>query len=290
LISQIMSAAQKPTITIIGLGRLGSALFQVLGAAGYNIVSVVSSRDNLQHFGANDYTCHVRNISALRNIGDLCFLCVPDDVISSAATMLNTAVNLSETTVVHVSGARTSEELHTIKSDCYGIASFHPIQTFTKQCDSEVFSGITISLEGDVNAIEMLIPIVSSLGAKHLILSPSDKTRVHAAAVIVSNFMSSLFLIADDILADTLIDDGSPSHKMFATICRQTLENIINHGLPGAITGPASRGDINTIKKHLDLLSSNSNKQIYKLLSNRIVREFYEPTHPICEILQHTEQ
>jgi predicted short-subunit dehydrogenase-like oxidoreductase (DUF2520 family) len=279
----------KPEITIIGLGRLGSALLRALDLAGYPIASVVSGKNTLNKSLPSSVKQHSARIANLKVIGDICFICTPDDAIASVATELSHTLQLSGTTVVHVSGAKVSDELIALEGLCAGIASFHPIQTFKPGSEPAVFKNISVSLEGDKHAVDILIPIVQALGANHLILNASDKTRIHVAAVFVSNFMSSLFLIADDILKESQVKSTSASSEIFATICRQTLENILTDGLPAAITGPASRGDVQTLIKHLDMLDSLEYKQIYRLLSKRITTEFYEKNHPVCVFLQQSE-
>jgi predicted short-subunit dehydrogenase-like oxidoreductase (DUF2520 family) len=281
---------QKPTLTIIGLGRLGSALFRSALFAGYQVVSVVSAKDLKTKFHNCSKVQHARKIHELSHIGDICFICVPDDAISTVATKLAPVMDLSETYVVHVSGAKVSKELDPVKYISAGTASFHPIQTFTETSKKDVFDSITVTLEGNSEAISLLKSFVLSLNAKPLVLSPEDKSRVHTAAVFTSNFMFSLFLFADDILRQSPTEQLPGTSDLFAALCNQTLGNILEHGMPHAITGPASRGDLKTLNKHLELLESDDLRKVYRLLSYRIAREFHHEDHPVSVFLQHQEQ
>ena len=61
------------------------------------------------------------------------------------------------------------------------------------------------------------------------------------------------------------------SNDMMFSLLRETLEKSIENGPDNAQTGPAVRGDISTIKKHLNLLSfSPELSQIYQCLTKSI--------------------
>lgn len=48
------------------------------------------------------------------------------------------------------------------------------------------------------------------------------------------------------------------------------IENVCDKGLVGALTGPVERGDIGTVKKHMEVLTG-SDKNLYRLLSLKLL-------------------
>ena len=58
-------------------------------------------------------------------------------------------------------------------------------------------------------------------------------------------------------------------------------------GAEKALTGPARRGDRETINKHLNLLKDyNEEKEIYKLLTNYIINKYLEKVSILERIFQ----
>jgi hypothetical protein len=53
-------------------------------------------------------------------------------------------------------------------------------------------------------------------------------------------------------------------------LIRETAEKIMTLSPNEAQTGPAKRKDIHTIKSHLELISNDNYKNIYKLLTQSI--------------------
>ena len=60
-------------------------------------------------------------------------------------------------------------------------------------------------------------------------------------------------------------------------LVRETVNKAFSMGAEKALTGPARRGDKETINKHLNLLKDyNEEKEIYKLLTNYIINKYLE--------------
>ena len=123
------------------------------------------------------------------------------------------------------------------------------------------------------------------LGGKPRQVDEQTKLALHAAGVMISNFMSALFLNANDLIQTYVQDDEHNfAIEYYKGIARSTLENIITQGLPDAITGPVARGDLKTVHRHLGILKDPEAITFYKLMTRRLAREFHNDEHAIFRL------
>jgi predicted short-subunit dehydrogenase-like oxidoreductase (DUF2520 family) len=224
-------------LAIIGRGKLGSALVKAFRIAGHTVVD-------------DAFT------------SELIILCVPDDAIASVSE------TYAGRLMVHTSGTNASSILagNGLK------ASMHPIQTVRSGAHFDVFHGIHVSLEGDAALISILTRLVKDVGAIPLYVTPEQKKAIHLAAVMVSNFAIALHMLADDVLKAS--DVMTPSAELFKPLMNRTLTNMREVGPMKARTGPAVRGDLETMRSHLALLKRHPSAiAAYKALSEVLAKE-----------------
>jgi predicted short-subunit dehydrogenase-like oxidoreductase (DUF2520 family) len=106
-----------------------------------------------------------------------------------------------------------------------------------------------------------LLAAFLDLGFAPFHLPPENKALYHAAAVLSSGHAATLWLGAQQMLADAGIE--LPGRGLLPLAAR-TLENIEAHGARGR-TGPFLRGDEATIQRDLDALPA-AWKDIFLLL------------------------
>ncbi len=219
-------------IAIIGKGKVGTALEKALTIAGHDVVDV-----------------HLEP--------EVLFLCVPDDVIAEVSSAY------AGLPMVHTSGTNPSS----ILAGNGPKASMHPIQAIRAGAGADVFRGCGMSLEGDESLLKLLETVATDIGSIPIRVTLEQKRTIHLAAVMVSNFAVALQMGADEILKEAGIDRSSS--ELFGQLMKQTLENIQTVGARDARTGPASRGDSETMAKHLSMLNGHpSLKAAYHALSD----------------------
>lgn len=148
----------------------------------------------------------------------------------------------------------------------------HPIQTIRTGAEPDVFNGIHISLEGDEALIGTLTGLVTDVGAIPLLVTPDQKKAIHLAAVMVSNFTIALHMMADEVLRNSGVDTSSAA--LFEALLDRTVANLREVGPMNARTGPAVRGDLETIRAHLAVLEGHpSALAAYKALSDVLATE-----------------
>jgi len=263
----------KPGVTVIGAGALGSALLRSLGKSGYLIQSVISRNPGaeLLEFESGETEFIQLNEAENMNIGSLVFIASPDDSIRDVANVLSTSnVKWPGRTVAHCSGFLTSDELVSIREVGGSVASFHPLQTFTKSSFSESFKNINISLEGDPDAVELLRKVIIDLEAHVLFLDQNQKSMLHISAVFLSNYVVALGSIAERLIQKSIPGkDLSLLHPLLI----QSVSNLAQSNPARALTGPVSRGDVQTVSKHLEMLNQDSDMlKAYKLLGAEAIR------------------
>ncbi|MCA1801644.1 MAG: DUF2520 domain-containing protein, partial [Rhodothermaceae bacterium] len=221
--------------------------------------------------------------------GLLLFLAVPDDAIGPVAEHLSQSGRWEETTVAHCSGAIPASHLQPLKQKGAAIAVFHPVQTFATGSGPETFRGICISLQGDVEALDRLEPITRVLGSTPLRVDEAGKLKLHLAAVFISNYLAGLMEAAQELTGD-VTGSAMPIEQVLGPIHRKAAGNIVDAGHRQALTGPILRGDLETIKQHLQILNENPElKQLYARLGLYTLRAARhnrtEPGHEAIQIL-----
>jgi predicted short-subunit dehydrogenase-like oxidoreductase (DUF2520 family) len=241
------------SIGFVGAGKLANALAVALSHAGYQVRSI-ASRSFISADRLSSQIEGCRPQINCQNVVDSCelvFITTPDDAIKETAYSLKWRPGQA---AVHCSGADSSDCLECARDYGATVGVFHPLQTFAGGPDDPfVFKGITFCLEGSGNLLSFLKRIAADLGGNHIVLRPDDKVLYHAAAVISCNYMVTLASIAATLWSEFGIDKD---HAITALLplMRSTIKNIEKKGLPDCLTGPISRGDTGTLRKHIEAL------------------------------------
>jgi len=248
---------EKPSVTIIGTGAVGSALLHFFEKEGFTILSGWNSTSGYP--------------SASSELGDLVFVTTPDDLISDVALHLSRVkTEWSSRTVIHCSGNLSSEIFSGLYVLGASTLSMHPIQTFRRGDDSTRFQNIFASLEGDEPAIEKIKPLVELMGASPLIVNNRQKRMIHLAAVMASNYLVSLMDLVDQMMKKEALGDGL---QVLKPLIDQTFKNIFDKGTTESLSGPISRGDSGVVETHMvQPCLSEDYLEAYKVLGRQAVQ------------------
>jgi predicted short-subunit dehydrogenase-like oxidoreductase (DUF2520 family) len=95
--------------------------------------------------------------------------------------------------------------------------------------------------------------LVRALDGRIFVIPPDGKAIYHAAFVFASNYVVTLYAIAEKMLvglgAEREVADNALNGLLAGTVA-----NLRQQGIPAALTGPLVRGDAETIKLHLEAL------------------------------------
>ncbi len=244
-------------IAIIGAGILGTSLGTLLQRAGHDIVAISSRTLKSARAGAALLGgVQVVGDAGLAALGaDLVLLAVPDRAIPVVAIQVASGGALRRGAVVaHCSGALPAGVLAGVRAGGGWPGSIHPLQTFA-DVETAIASlpGSFYFLEGDTEAVDVLRSVVLSIDGRPVPLDSAQKSLYHAAACAASNFLVTLV----DYASALMVKAGVPpdvAMPALLPLVHGTVRNLETVGLPDALTGPISRGDLGTVKGHLAAL------------------------------------
>ena len=272
----------KPSVSIIGAGRLGQALAIALHSAGYPILALVARRRQKAEKAVAMLGTNPRPLALAADqlmklpLTDLTIIATPDDVIEETARRLASFQRgQRRRTVLHTSGALSSEVLAPLEKAEFHTGSMHPLVSV-----SEPISGATAlrggfyCLEGTRKARQLGASIVHELGGSSFTIKAESKALYHAAAVMASPQVTVLFDLAIEMLAACGLSRRN-AQKVLVPLLESTVNNLKSSTPGKALTGTFARGDIATVRKHLHAMSGKELAQaleVYKLLGLRSVQ------------------
>jgi predicted short-subunit dehydrogenase-like oxidoreductase (DUF2520 family) len=244
---------QKDSVAILGVGKVGTAVGFFLRKAGYPIAAVAARSGASASRGA-DFTGGAvfedYGEAALR--GRFILITTVDDAIAPVCEWIarRGAVGPGKK-VVHMSGACGLDVLRSAKDAGASVACIHPIQSFADVRSAiENIPGSSFGVTADVEIERWALQVVQDLGGRAFLIADGDKPLYHAAACMASNYLVTLMHLVEDIYQRIGLgrDDAL---QAFWPLVRGTIRNIETKGTVQSLTGPISRGDIGTVKKHL---------------------------------------
>ncbi len=240
-------------IGFIGAGTVGTALAVRLSSKGYPVIAVASrTKTSAQRLAQAVPGCRVCDSpQEVADIAQLVFITTSDDAIARVARELRWHAGQS---VVHCSGADSTDILEPARECGADIGGFHPLQTFASVAHAiDNIPGSTFAIEAEEPLLSTLVEMATALEGSWVRLGAGDKVLYHAAAVMACNYFVTLVKLATD-LWQTFGVPTEKATKALLPLLRGTINNIDNVGLPRCLTGPIARGDIGTIRKHLAAL------------------------------------
>jgi predicted short-subunit dehydrogenase-like oxidoreductase (DUF2520 family) len=266
--------ARKPSIAIVGPGRLGSALALGLKRAGYRISEIISGKNRASRRKARALAKLVRSraITAGDRIeADLVWFCVPDREIARAANQVGETAGWKGKIALHSSGALPSNELQMLRRGGAAVASLHPLMTFVRGSIPSL-KGVPFALEGDSAAVRAARRITRDLGAEAFPISKERKMAYHAWGAFTSPLLIALLVTGDKVARAAGLSTAEARRKMLP-ILRQTLANYAKLGPAGAFSGPIVRGDAEVVRLHLDALKTiSAAREVYVALARAGLR------------------
>ena len=259
-----------PKLGFIGAGRVGTALSTALAVAGYPVVAVASrARASADALVARLPAATVLDPQGVVDTCDLVLITTPDAAIQDVAASLRWREGVA---VVHTSGVEWREALAAAATQGTETASLHPLQTFADlEYGAANLSGSVFAIEAEGALRERLLAIVAALGGTPLELRAEDKALYHASAAFASNYVVTLASLATSLWARFGWEEGAALAALLP-LMRGAVSNLEALGLPAALTGPVARGDVATVQRHLDALTTDQAAfDIYRTLAHETV-------------------
>jgi len=269
------------TVAIIGAGRVGCTAGVLLRNAGYSIEAVAartmeSAEQAAAIIGQGEPSTDV--VKAALS-AEIILITTPDRSIKEVCDRIAAGNGFKAgSLVVHTSGAHTRDLLEAATRQGAHRAVIHPLQSVPSvEQGIKYLPGSYFRVEADPEALAEAQALVSALGGVELVMPKwsSDKDSAalyHAGAVVVSNFFVALVDYGLKFYT-ALGAEKQEALKAVLPLIRGTLENMETLGIPDALTGPIMRGDLQTVRGHLEAMGQRTPElvNLYKELARQTV-------------------
>jgi predicted short-subunit dehydrogenase-like oxidoreductase (DUF2520 family) len=248
-------------VFIAGTGRVATALVQCLASAGF-AVGAVAGR-NEQRTARLAETCKAKAVPWSRlgeewgGRGPL-FIAVSDDAVATTARLATRAVG-GPALLVHTSGFLEADVLREPGESRTRVLAFHPVTSFPPEPSGNPFDETLVTLQGDPDAVDFGDYVARQLGATPLVVSIEQKQAIHAASALLANMTVALAGAFESALHSVSIPEYAVraiESRLLASVTR----NLAAGPTADALTGPIARGDIQTVRRHIELLASTDGR------------------------------
>jgi len=251
-----MTEMSRDTIAILGIGKVGMAIGFLLRSAGYKIAAIASRsssslKQGMAYTGGKPYM----NFSEAASHAECIFVTTSDDAIASVCEKIASEGSIKPgKKVIHMSGVGGLNLLEAARRSGAHIASIHPLQSFADvEGAIKNIPGSTFGVTSDDEIKQWSVQLVKDLGGIPFFISDTDKPLYHAAACIASNYLTTLIHMVEVIYQSLGLNHEDAIHA-FWPLVKGTMRNIEEKGTVQALTGPIARGDMGTLKKHIEAL------------------------------------
>ncbi|MDG4804302.1 Rossmann-like and DUF2520 domain-containing protein [Micromonospora sp. WMMD980] len=259
------------TVGVLGAGRVGAVLGAALAAAGHQVVAASGSSGASRARLALllPQTPHRAASAVARAATDLLIVAVGDDALAGVVADLAASGALRPGQVVaHTSGAHGLAVLAPAAAAGARPLALHPAMTFTGTPDDlSGLAGCSYGVTAPAELRPFAARLVADLGGVPEWVGEADRPLYHAALAHGANHLVTVVNDAADRLRDAGVDRPE---KVLAPLLRAALENALRLG-DDALTGPVSRGDAGTVRRHLERLAATAPESVpaYLALARR---------------------
>lgn len=264
-------------IGFIGAGKAGCSLARYFRKNGEEISGFYSRTAVPGDFARYDTT------DELVKSSDMIFITVSDSAIGTVWNGLDGSAVCGKL-IYHISGAESSEVFCGADPDL--VCSAHPLLAFsTKETPAEQIKRAFFTLEGGDTAVKAVSELLDRCGNRYAVIKPEIKPLYHAAACFASNLVTAVCAEAEKMLCRCGFAEEDALSAL-APLIEENVRNVCENGIRPSLTGPVSRGDAETVEKHLAVLEGRD-REIYMRLS-AVLAEISGHTE-LLSLLQRTD-
>jgi predicted short-subunit dehydrogenase-like oxidoreductase (DUF2520 family) len=262
---------KKLKVGFIGAGRVGTGLALAFARSGRSVVAVasrsVASARRLARRIPGARAASSPQEAADR--ADLVFLTVPDDAIEAVASGIRWRAGSA---CVHCSGAGDLDLLRKAAEEGAQTGGFHPLRMFGEPGKSFDLRGCAVAIAGAEPLAGELERLAGAIGARALRLPEGGRALYHAAANFSGAFAIALIQETIVLWRKLGIVEGDAKRALLPLL-RGSVDNFDKLGAAGALGSVIARGDVGTIRRHLEALAKTAPESLdlYRLLSLRTI-------------------
>lgn len=249
-------------VVMIGTGNVATVLCKLMYAKGHCIKQIVGrDAEKATHLATLVQAESCTNIAKIRLDASIYIIAVVDDAVANLVDQLH----LEDKLLIHTAGSLSKQVLQKASSN-YGV--MWPLQTLRKETNH--LPEIPFIIDGNSDfVVNSLQAFAQTLSNKCFVANDDARIKLHLGAVVASNFTNHLFALADDFYKNENLD-----FQLLLPLINETVLRLANYAPKDVQTGPAFRGDFETIEKHLALLNDYPQlQQFYEVFSSSIAQK-----------------
>ncbi len=242
-------------LAVVGAGRVGTALAALLARAGHHVVGVSGREGTAERAARYLPGVPVLSASDAASRAEAVLVATPDSSIAEVVSDLAAKGAFRPgQAVAHLSGATALDALAAAARAGARVLAMHPLQTFP-DVDAAIErlpgSGMAVTA-ADEEGYAIGERMAADVGARPFRLAEEARPLYHAAAVFASNYVVTVLSVAEGLFREAGVGDPVP---LFLPLTRASVENVASLGPERALTGPAARGDADTVARNLEALA-----------------------------------
>jgi len=253
-------------VFVLGAGRAGRGLARALRLGGVDVTGLHG-----RHAGDPEDRATVGALPDTIGGATTVLVTVRDAQLDAALRELARAPLRAEAVVLHASGSADPPALAGLRSLGHAAGTFHPLVPLSDPARAPaLLRDAWIGLDGDDAARARGRALADALGAHTLDIPAGRKPLYHAAAVLVSNFPPVLLALGERAMADA----GLPrdlARRALLPLWAAAADNARAATFPASLTGPAVRGDVETVRANMEALAGDPTAQeVYRVMTDAI--------------------
>ena len=259
--------SKNAQVSFIGSGNLAWHLAPALDNADFPVQEVFSK--NPTHAAMLVERLYEADVKASLDFStsssSIFIIATSDDAIEEVVQEI---ILPDDAVLLHTSGSQPLTILGYAATQNLGV--FYPLQTFSKDKKIE-FSDIPVFIESANPATDKVLRAMGTALSKNVLpINSFERKALHVAAIFASNFTNHMLLVAQDIMKE-----NSLVYDWLKPLIAEMINKSLSIGPENAQTGPARRGDLEILDKHIEFLHDNpAAAELYKVISQHIIDRY----------------
>jgi predicted short-subunit dehydrogenase-like oxidoreductase (DUF2520 family) len=254
IVDAVAAPLEGLRFSLAGPGRVGESLARWLAAAGAGLVAVAGRQVGEPAWPGGPPRIALEDLETAGQ--DLLLLALSDGALADAAAVL--ARRPQARVALHTSGSLDASVLAPLGRTGPAVGSLHPLKAFPRPMPDPVEArGVFFAMDGDPEARAMAQRIAAAWGGVSAEVPPEARPLYHFAASLAAGGVITLLATAAEIAEKLgLPPEVARGYTELARGAVAAARDTLDAGRPlgSAITGPAARGDRETLRRHLEAL------------------------------------
>lgn len=256
-------------VSIIGSGNVAWHLAPAFDNTDFAVKEVYSRKaKHAEALAEKLYQAHVKkSLDFSDSPSQVFIIAVADDAIQE---IVQEIVLPDNAILVHTSGSQPLSILEYAATPNIGV--LYPLQTFSRNRKLNLKDVPFLIESKNSHCEKVLVRMAKSISKNVYSISSADRKAIHVAAVFASNFTNHMLSIAMEILNRNKLD-----FSLLKPLIEETIAKSLSMNPSEAQTGPARRGDLEILDKHVEFLKyDKAVAEIYRVISQHILDQYSE--------------